>query len=416
MELISARDHQIIRDLAKKQTEFAHSEKMRALYHEWKHVGSFDSSARPMVTVELWTFANELLPQRLRCESEEARKIEGMLLFNIMNHEQFDDDTVVRDHIGIPIQCNFQPFGLEPIVEHAGHNQDGLGFHFIPLLNDLEEDFHLLGPSRFSIDREASLRSVDELSELFGDILPVRLENNAQGASPMQNVIRLMGMENMYTAMIDAPDRFHQMLSMLTDDYCAFFKLMESENILMPLTYDQHLNQGTYCFTDDLPAQKDRFTLSDQWLYLDSQETAGISPAMYSEFVTPNYKKVSDMFGLLSYGCCESVHAIWKDGVDQYKNLRKLSISPWCDERVMGDILRGKKIVYLRKPTPNLLGVGTTLDEDAVRAHLKETAIASRGCLLEISQRDVYKIGQGSEKVRRYVQLIRETISEYWHP
>ncbi len=82
----------------------------------------------------------------------------------------------------------------------------------------------------------------------------------------------------------------------------------------------------------------------------------------------------------------------------------------------MGEILKDRKTVYLRKPSPNLLGVGSELEEDAVREHFCRTAKAASGCKLEIAQRDVYHINNTPEKVKRYVQLIRETLEDNWKP
>ena len=44
----------------------------------------------------------------------------------------------------------------------------------------------------------------------------------------------------------------------------------------------------------------------------------------------------------------------------------------WCDEEFMGERLAGSKVIYHRKPSPNYLGVGTSLDEDGLRASLAE--------------------------------------------
>lgn len=40
---------------------------------------------------------------------------------------------------------------------------------------------------------------------------------------------------------------------------------------------------------------------------MDFQETVGISLEMFEEFIFPCYKKISESYGLLSYGCCEPV-------------------------------------------------------------------------------------------------------------
>ena len=141
---------------------------------------------------------------------------------------------------------------------------------------------------------------------------------------------------------------------------------------------------------------------------------AGISPEMYEEFVFPFYKKVFDRYGLLSYGCCEAVDPIWEKCLSGVQNLRRVSISPWCNEEYMGEQLRGRKTVYHRKPSPNFLGVGTQLDEDALRLHIRKTLQAARGCTLEFTQRDVYSVSKSIEKVRRYVEIIREECAQHW--
>ena len=150
--------------------------------------------------------------------------------------------------------------------------------------------------------------------------------------------------------------------------------------------------------------------LDQMWLYMDAQEAAGISPAMYADLVFPAYRKLMALCGRLSYGCCEATHPIWEGALSHLTNLRKVSISPWCDEDFMGEALRGTGITYLRKPPATLLGMETPLDEDAVTACFRKTAGAARGCKLEIAQRDVYRIGKDVGKVRRYVEMARRAL------
>lgn len=146
------------------------------------------------------------------------------------------------------------------------------------------------------------------------------------------------------------------------------------------------------------------------WGFMDSQETVSISPEMFEEFIFPCYKKISESFGLLSYGCCEPVDPIWENCISRLENLRKVSISPWCNEAYMGERLRGSKIIYHRKPSPNYLGTGTLLDEEAFRTHIRESLQAARGCEMEITQRDVYTINKDISKAKRYVDIIKEEI------
>jgi len=109
------------------------------------------------------------------------------------------------------------------------------------------------------------------------------------------------------------------------------------------------------------------------------------------------------------------VHPFWETSISRLKNLRKISISPWCDEEYMGERLRGSGIVYQRKPSPLFIG-GTDrdLDEDGFRAHVRKTMRAARGCLLEFTFRDTYTLNGNLGKPRRAVEIVREEIQNTW--
>ncbi len=402
---ISPKDRQILRDLAARQMELAHSPRNRQLYQDWMEHGKGSVITRPLIRIEIGTFEHQLLPAMQRCEGEEARAIERRMLRPIVNFTQFEDDTLVPEYYAVKLHTRFTPYGLPVKRQETG----SLGHHFIPYLHDLEEDEHLLGPSQYAIDEAGTLAEEQQAQELFGDILPVRRISDAFYCTPMQDIVHIMNMDDLYIAMMDDEERFQNMLNRLADDYLAFFRLQEEKGLVHSHARMQHLCQGTYCFTDELQDGVQGAKLSDCWLFMDSQETAGISPAMYRDLVFPAYAKAMSHFGLVSYGCCEASHPIWDDCLSKVKNLRKVSISPWCDEEFMGERLQGTNVTFLRKPPATLLGMDTPeLDEDAVLSCFCKTAQAAKGCKLEIAQRDVYMVGGSAEKVRRYVQLARK--------
>ena len=411
---ITQKERSRLRDLAKQQLEIAHSPKMEQIVRDWKKHGRFDADSRPMITIELGTFRQDILPPLMECESEEAQAIEKLLLSNIVNHTLFCDDTVVNDYIGFSYGGYFQPFNLPVEIEHASSDGGSLGHHFVEQIHNLEQDFHKLQKSDYGI---VNKREVDAkmayYNDLLGDILPAKIKGSALYASGTQSIVHIMSMETMYMSMYDYPELFHQMMNQLADDYIAYFQLLEQEDCLRSTVAEERVAQGSYCFTDQLPKDKEHYTLKDVWGYIDSQETSGLSPDMYHEFIFPYYKKITDLYGRLSYGCCEAVDPIWEKNLRHMKNMGRVSISPWCNEDYMGEQLRGQKIVYLRKPTPNLIGVGASLDEEAVRQHFQKTVRSAQGCTLEIVQRDVYQIHSDYHKVRRYVELIRECCAEH---
>ena len=80
----------------------------------------------------------------------------------------------------------------------------------------------------------------------------------------------------------------------------------------------------------------------------------------------------------------------------------------------MGGQLAGRKIMFHRKPSPNFLGVGTVLEEDRLRWHIRKSLLAARGCTMEITQRDVYTINHDIGKARRFIAIIRDEIDKNW--
>ena len=76
-----------IRDLAKEQMEIAQSEQMKQLKKDWTALNNCQDS-RPMIVVETATFAQEIIPPLMQCQTEEGRALEYTLLSNIVNHKR----------------------------------------------------------------------------------------------------------------------------------------------------------------------------------------------------------------------------------------------------------------------------------------------------------------------------------------
>lgn len=400
---ISNKDRAILRDTAKWMAELAASERNQRLYREWEAYAHTKTPDRPMIRIEINRFEHEILPAMQKCEGERARAIEATMLRPIANFTLFEDDTLVPSYYSVGNHQTFRPFGLAVRRKET----EGVGHHFIPYLHDLEEDEHLLGPSEFGMDEAGTQRDLEEMQELLGDILPVRRGGGCLCCCMMQDIVHIMNMDDMFIAMIDEEERFRNMMQRLTDDYIAYFTMLEQGGHLRSAAKMQHLNQGTYCFTDELRDGIEGAQLSDMWLFMDAQETSSISPEMYRDLVFPYYKQIMDRFGLVSYGCCEPVHPVWDECLSKVKNLRKVSISAWCDEEAMGERLRGTGITYLRKPPATIVGMPTPLDEQAALDCFRKTARAAKGCKLEVTQREVYQVGGSPQKVHRYIELAR---------
>ncbi len=411
---ISPKDREVLRELAKKQLELSQAEKNKKRIGEWYEHNSLQGK-RPMIHLELGTFAQEIIPERLRCEGEFARQIETELYSNFLNQELFDDDRVTPDYFPISYDTWFTLFDIQIQVRRLNGS---VGHEFEPVIEDLEEDYDKLKKSTYGVNLEKTEKRRAALEEAFGDILPVRLNMGCLYSVPTQMVVHFMKMEQMMYNIYDYPELFKEMMDRIADDTLEYYRFLEDNRLILPTVAGESLGQGSWCYNHELPGWEEHgkraFTTKDVWGFMDSQETVGLSPAMYEEFIFPCYQKIAGQYGLLSYGCCEPVDPIWESCISKLDNLRKVSISPWCNEEYMGERLAGSKIIFHRKPSPNILGLGTVLDEDALRAAMRKTLKAAQGCKLEITQRDVYTINHDVGKAKRYVDIIKEEIENHW--
>ena len=200
---ITQKDRAILCELAKQQMELANSKRNQELYRLWCTTGG-KQQERTMIRIELGTFEHEILPNLMQCEGEMARRMEVQLRKPMVNFTMFEDDELVPDYYGVSIGSTFTPFGLPVKRQETG----GVGHHFIPYLHDLEEDEHLLGKSVWSFNEEETAAHEAIAQDVFGDILPVKRMSNAAYCTPMQDIVHIMNMDDMYMAMYDDEERY----------------------------------------------------------------------------------------------------------------------------------------------------------------------------------------------------------------
>lgn len=408
--MISLKEKERLRELAAMQLEIANSEKNLVRTNEWIEHNACRGK-RPMIHLETNFFTQEVLLPRMQCEDPMARRIEERLLQNFYNMQVLDDDKVVPPYFGVWWDMEMKPWGFEVKKEVA--SDGGLGQHFAEQVEELGEEIHKFRHSEFRLKINETNEYAKAAEDVFGDILPVKRVGKSMTCWLTQDLVHIMGMQNMCYALYDYPDEFVQVLDRLADDYLEFFEKWRDSGLLYPTTGYEECNQGSICLTDELPSEGP-VDLNQVWLHMDSQETINVSPDMFGSMVWDSYKKVAERFGLVSFGCCDPLERLWPY-LSQLKNLRKASISPWTDEEYMGEVLSDKKIIYQRKASPNYIGVTEMLDEDAWRNHINKTLECARNCKLELTVRDVYTIHNNVNKIKRAVEIMRECVADKWN-
>jgi len=416
---ISPDERTYLREMARQVLECANHPVMEERRRLW-YAHNAMTSEKPIVVVEEGSFEDDLLPA-CKCVSEAAREIERNLQIPLTNFHLVGDDKVISPEYAVYWRIREPAYGVSTdrhfAADSAGRK---IGFSQQHPIADLETDLPKLHHLPFAVDRSGTAAWRAVVEETIGDILPTRIDNASLRwhTSPSQRIVELMGLENMMIAMAEDPDGMRALYRFITDDMEAFLHWQEAEGLLVPNNGNDYAGAGSFGFTEKLPTEQGRqsgkLTTKDLWGNMNSQETVGISPSMFEAVVFPSYLRLAENFGMVYFGCCEPVHAIWDNCLSKLPNLRKVSVSAWCDEEMMGERLRGSEVIYSRKPSPNFIGVGEKLDEEAFRAHIARTLTAARGCTLEIIFRDIYTVTGNQGKPKQAVKIVRELIDAMW--
>jgi len=405
-------DVAIIREMARKVRDLTESERNQECIRLW-HKHDLCQCERPLIQTET-DGGLQMVVGDYHCRTQEpwAQNEEWRLLDRIVHHEIIQDDVPLEPFINVGWNLSLGGYGVD--LHSTQPQTDGTrgAYHIDAALEDLQRDFHKLRPRTYSVDRDSTLKNVALLQDVYGDILQVRIRSNPWWTLGMTwTAITLVGLEQFMLYMYDQPQALHQLMAFLRDDHLSLVAWMEKEGLLGLNNANDYIGSGSRGYTPRLP-QADYpaggpARSKDLWVLLESQETVGVGPDLYAEFVFPYENAIAQKFGGVYYGCCEPVHTRWHV-LKNLANLKRVSVSPWCDEEFMAAEL-SNKYVYSRKPKPTLVST-EKFDEELIRADLRHTMELAQkhGCSLEIDMKDVHTLHGERDRLTRWVKLARE--------
>ncbi|MFW5802971.1 MAG: hypothetical protein ACOCWJ_03545 [Verrucomicrobiota bacterium] len=413
---VPAKELAIVRDLAKHVRELAFSDINQERKRLWTRHNDLQSE-RPMVLAEMSGVMDELGREpelQCRCEHDLARSLESELRAAAYRFEKVKDDGVIPEYLTVNWRVNLGNYGIK-IPRHRGDNDGKLGSYVWEApLKELPADLEKLTPRKPTVDREGTLRQKQQVEAVLDGILPVQIRGAfwwTQGLT--WSAINLIGLEQLMLYMFDQPEGLHALMKFLMDDHIAVAEWAEKEGLLSLNNEADYIGSGGIGYTNDLP-QPDYdpngpVRLKDLWGLSESQETVGVGPDQFEEFIFTYQQPLAERFGLCYYGCCEPVHTRWHV-IERLANLRKVSISPWCDEEKMAAAL-GNRYGYCRKPNP--AGISTPAwDEQAIRKDLRRTLEVAGNCNLEFAMKDVHTLADEPSRLGRWVELARQEIEK----
>jgi hypothetical protein len=418
---VSSKDRSVIRGLAARWRDLAADPVMGERKRLWAALHDL-APKRPMILFETNSVDGFVMPSEIECQDPLLRAVERNMRDTVRHAEEVGDDIVVEPYFRFGWQMIMPSFGVDVQQKPAlmANNETSLGYTFnFPIASPA--DTGRLKKRAFAVDREKTDRMRGLLTDIMGDLLPVRVGNYDPfiGESGDEGfcgnfffgitwqIYRFIGNDGLLYWVYDHPETIRSLVRYIVEDRTALFNYMEKEKLLDMNTDNQMAGPRAYGYVSELPGpgHAGPLSLKHLWGWAESQETINISPAMYKEFVLPGLAELSSLFGLVYYGCCEPVHDRLGLIMDAIPNLRSVSVSGWSDLRMVAEML-GKDYVYSRKPTPALVS-GANPHWDLAREDMEKTYAATKGCNVEILFRDLYTVNHQRGRIAEWVRMAR---------
>ena len=399
----TGQEREILRGLAQEVARLSRRPREKELRDLWRRHNGLKAT-RPLIVCDPENGWNEIIQEnQLQCTSRLAKHWEMALRKDVYWGERILDDRPIEPVFRIGYSCTDSGFGVE---ERYIQKEKGGSYTWVPAIRQ-RRDLEKLRLQRLEVDRETTRRAVELAREIFGDLLDVQTTGVWWWSLGMTtDLVVLRGMEQVMIDMVDELSFVHELMEFLTENTLSKLDFLEA-NGLLSLNIDTYLPPGGFGYTGELPAEdfSGRVRTADMWGFAESQESVGVSPEMFAQFIFPCQVKVLRRFGLASYGCCEPLERRWEI-VRQIPRLRKVSVSCFADLELMAGQLKDE-FCFCMKPHPADLA-RPVLDRDEVRRKLRRAFEATRGCRVEVLMQDTHTIGGNPENVTDWVRIARE--------
>ncbi len=352
---------------------------------------------------------SELVPQTvLQCENDLFRSWERQLRQIIYQWEVIKDDSAVDEYFNIGWTFSSGDFGFDIPLSHGDNRGSYTWEHPI---KDLENDFPKLKFREPCLDRTATMKQLEIAQDMFSGILEPRIHGNLWWTTGLTaTATNLVGLENFMVLMLTEPEGMHRLMAWLRDEQIHFLDWCEERGILSLNNGCDHVGSGGWGLTKELPkSHSSKISLSDLWGLSESQESVGISPDLFGEFIFPYQVPVVENFGLSCYGCCEGI----QDRLEyilKIPNLRRISVSPWADQEKIADSVNGK-YVFSRKPNPS--DICMAFNEDSIRNDIHKTLEIAGFGSLEIILKDTHTVNNEPWRISEWVRIARSEVDKF---
>jgi hypothetical protein len=368
-------------------------------------------NVRPLILTDVENGWNEIITEKdLKCSGSLARRWEVVLRKEIFWGNSIKDDRPAESIFELGYSFKESNLGVS---ENFHGGKKGGSYTWTSAIKNID-DLKNLHFSNIKIDYKTTLNAFSLASDIFKDILSVRIRNPWWWSWGLTyDAVMLVGLQNLLMYFYDNPQLIHKVMEFLRDNGLNKLDYLEKNNLLSLNNNSSYVGSGGIGYSDELPKNnifETGIKTADMWGFCESQETGQVSPQMFEEFVFQYQLPFLKRFGLNCYGCCEPIDKRWHI-VKKAPNLRRVSVSAWADPSKMAEFLTDK-YVYSYKPNPADLAVNE-IDNDLIRKKIRNILEITRGCNLEIIMKDNHTLGKNPNNIINWTKIAREEINNF---
>ena len=409
-------DIEIIRGLAKEFAETAFSQKCFERIERYRAINAKELVRPPVLVFEVpW---GEINSDELKCfcQNDHYRHIEGMMRRDLFQFKYFEGDYTVRPYIASGVAVNNTGTGIA--VKEKIINSTSGAYICAHEYEDVIPDEEALEKVQLPVithNQEVTDNNYNFYCELFNNIMPVRLGGVGLYFAAWDWIPIYHGVNNTLCDLYDRPDFMHKMIEKFTQINEATLDQYEALNVLDGDALYIHCTPASTRESDlpnkDIKSQK--VLLKDIWIRAMAQIFDVVSPEMHEEFDLKYTKRLFDRCGLAYYGCCEALDKkIYK--LKQFKNLRRISITPWADVESAAE-QTGGDYVFSYKPNPAFVA-GSSFDPEPVRAEITRVLNACKRnkTPCEFVLKDISTVKNDHTRLTKWVETVNAVIEKVW--
>lgn len=414
---ISARDREVLRSLASQVAEIASLDVHQQKAELWRKVNDLESE-RPMVLAfeVCWNEMNVDDELTCVCEHPWARGQEEELRQTLYQWRHMPGDMIVSDFLACPKVAESTGFGLAQDVEVVKTDETNsiVSRHFHAQIRE-PEDLEKIKMPQVRYDEAATQAWYHAMCDVYEGILPVRkVGKQNTWFTPWDYLITWWDIEQAMMDMVLRPDMVHAAVERMVDGWLAELEQFEAMNLLSLDNCNVRVGSGGYGYTKELPGNEydpQYVRPKNQWGCSNAQIFSEVSPRMHWDFAIAHDLRWLSRFGLTYYGCCEPLDKK-VEFLRRIPNLRKISVSPWCNlDRVLDEI--GADYVVSRKPSPAILA-NSSWDEDLARRDIREVLEKAGGkCHIEFIMKDISTVRYEPQRLWEWVRIATEEVENF---